>query len=366
LVSGKETSIRYRDTRPSLLSGLALSLAAILFCFWMGEIAIRIFHPSASLWHYPNFITVATKPNPDHALLMRYDGVLGYEPRPNAAGMAADQPVSFSADGLRNQNLDAPPAMGPVILAVGDSITEGWGVKDNETWPAHLERDTGRRVLNGGVRSYGLDQIILRAERLAPRFKPRTIVLGFIEDDIARTTFAARLSVPKPYFVPVGEGVELRNVPVPQKPYSSSFDIVRRILGYSYLLDFTMRRLGAYDLWYGDTLDIGVDADLISCRLMERFAALVKNQGAKGLVVAFPEYPSWTDPPLEASQRRRVTAVLACASRAGLPTLDTHDGFVAAGANRNPDAYYTRWHFNDRGNALAAKLIAAALEAAER
>ncbi len=346
---------------PSLLGGLLLSAFVALACLALGEVGIRIFHPSASLWHYPNFIEVSTRLAPGHDSLMQYDSVLGYEPKPNASGMDEGVFVSFSAEGFRNQNLNAPSAKGPTIYAAGDSFTEGWHVADDETWPAHLERDTGRRVLNAGVPSYGLDQIVLRAERLAAEFKSRTIVLGFIHDDIRRTTLAARLSMPKPYFVPVGDSIELRNVPVPPPPYPKQISPLRRILGYSYLLDFTMRRLGARDLWYGDGLDVGGDAVLVSCRLMERFAALVRKQEARSLVVALPEYPELADSNVKATQRKRVTEVLTCASRAGLPTFDTYEGFVAAGVSRDPDAYYIAGHFNDRGNELVAKLIAGAL-----
>jgi hypothetical protein len=348
-------------TKHSLAGNFTLVAATIIGCLILGEVAIRVFHPSASLWHWPNYIKAVTTPDPIHEVLMRYDRVLGYEPRPNSSGMSGGAHASFSEDGYRNHNLAAPVTGGPTILAVGDSYTEGWAVKDDDTWPAHLERNVHQRVLNAGVRSYGLDQIVLRAERLAPEVKPSIVILGFIEDDIERTALAARLSVSKPYFAPVNEGLELRNIPVPPGSYVGSFDIARRVLGYSYLLDFTMRRLGATDLWYGNTLRTGFDPDLLSCRLMQRFATLIQGQKAKALVVALPEYQSWTNSAIAASQRKRLTNVLACASRAGLATLDAHDGFVAAGVEKDPDVYYTVWHFNDRGNAVAAKLIAAAL-----
>ena len=51
------------------------------------------------------------------------------------------------------------------------------------------------------------------------------------------------------------------------------------------------------------------------------------------------------------------------ASGLALATLDTYEGFVAAGVGRDIDAFFVDSHFNDRGNALAARLIAAALAA---
>mgnify|MGYP003911508547 CR=1 FL=1 len=131
------------------------------------------------------------------------------------------KPFSFTAQGTREQNRDRPPATGSLIIALGDSMTEGFAVGNDETWPAQLERLTGRRVLNAGVRGYGLDQIVLRAERLVPELKPSTVVLAFIADDILRTALAVRDAKGKPWFVPDGEGLALSNVPVQAAVQSS-------------------------------------------------------------------------------------------------------------------------------------------------
>ena len=352
-----------RRTRPSLRGGLALAAATVLIGLLLGEIVTRWRDPEASLWHYPNYIWLGTEVDADAPLQLRYDSELGYEPRPGVSGTLKGETLSYSADGFRNHNPDRPAAAGPVILALGDSYTEGYAVSDDESWPAHLERDTGRRVLNAGVRSYGLDQIVLRAERLAPRVKPRAMVLAFIESDIDRTAQSAREFRFKPYFVPMGEGLELRNVPVPTGRASPPFDGVRAVLGYSHLLDYVMRRLGKVRLWYGSSIGTGMDADLISCRLMGRFAELVRHEGAKALVVAFQQADGWMNPSLGLAQRKRTSAVLDCAAKAGLATLDTYEGLVAAGVGRDVDAFFVDSHFNDRGNALAARLIATALGA---
>lgn len=52
-------------------------------------------------------------------------------------------------------------------------MTGGTAVGNDETWPADLERLTGRRVLYAGVRGYGLDQIVVRAERMVPELRGR-------------------------------------------------------------------------------------------------------------------------------------------------------------------------------------------------
>lgn len=343
--------------------GVALVVATVAACLLLGELAIRLVQPGKSLWRYPNYIQLATQPEPLLAPeLLRYDPTLGYAPVPDARGNLGRQPISYSAEGVRN-NEERPPAVRTSpVLVVGDSYTEGYGVSDHQTWPAHLERELGERVVNGGVSGYGLDQIELRAEQLAPMFRPRSIILAFIPADIERSALSVIEQVHKPYFMPVGDGLELRNVPVPRTPVDGPAALWRRILGHSSLLDFVMRRLGAFQLWYGADRDAGVDPMLVSCRLMGRFAVLLRQAGAQGLVVALPQHDEWTRPKQGARDRARALEVLACAERAGLNTLDAFEGFVRAGVAAHPDDFYVDWHFNDRGNALADRLIAQALQ----
>ena len=53
--------------------------------------------------------------------------------------------------------------------------------------------------------------------------------------------------------------------------------------------------------------------------------------------------------------------MLGCAAKAGLPTLDALAAFEKENVGHDIDAYYAMMHFTDRGNALVARAIAAAL-----
>lgn len=351
-----------RRPPPTLAGGLALSVVTVILCLLVAEGIARLVDPAASLWHYPNYIR-ETAHRPAEERQLAYDPLLGWSPIPGVSGTLMGKPFSASSEGMREHNLGASPAAGPPILALGDSFTEGFAVGNDDTWPAALERTLGRRVLNGGVRGYGIDQMVLREERLVPKLKPQTVVLAFIADDIDRTALSVRDSKGKPYFVPAGEGLELRNVPVQTALSSPWLEAARDVLGYSRLLDDVMTRLGATELWYGDVVRTGADGTVVSCRLMDRFAAQVRHQSVKALVVALPQYLGWSDPANLAFERRMVTALLGCASRAGLPTLDAFAPFEREGVGRDLDAYYVQYHLTARGNALAARLIAAALAA---
>ena len=95
--------------------------------------------------------------------------------------------------------------------------------------------------------------------------------------------------------------------------------------------------------------------------LMDRFAALVKREGANALVVALPEQGVFFDAKAAAGQHEALTEVLGCAAKAGLATLDTLAAFEKENVGRDIDTYYGMMHFTERGNAIAARAIAAAL-----
>lgn len=70
--------------------------------------------------------------------------------------------VRTDRHGLRGADRAPPPASALKVLAVGDSMTYGEGVEDEETWPARLEALLGKelaprqvRVYNAGVVSFG-------------------------------------------------------------------------------------------------------------------------------------------------------------------------------------------------------------------
>jgi lysophospholipase L1-like esterase len=67
---------------------------------------------------------------------------------------------TFDADGFRSSGVPAPPANAPTVLFIGDSFTQGFGVSDDQTFPAATcrqlaARGIGARCLNAGVTGFG-------------------------------------------------------------------------------------------------------------------------------------------------------------------------------------------------------------------
>jgi hypothetical protein len=348
--------------RPASINTV-VTLVSIVVGFVAFEAAGRIVAQRASLWRYPNYIT-AFRTAVGPGVPTQYDARLGWVPGANYKGTNRYEAVMYTAsrDSLREHNHDRPPPPAEgTILAVGDSYTEGADVDDNSSWPAHLERLVGRRVLNGGVGGYGIDQTVLRAEDLVARFKPSVLLVGFIADDIGRAEFNRRSGGAKPYFTVEGGELILRNVP-PPPPQPARLDLARRVLGHSFLVDELMRRLELLDYWHaGVAVEHRVhhDGETVACLLMARLAALP----TRTILVAQYTPGAWQDEADRREQRRLVAHVTRCARAARLDVLDTFDAVQRAVAKDGVAPWYINWHMNDAGNALTARLIAQHLQA---
>jgi hypothetical protein len=82
--------------------------------------------------------------------------------------------VNTNAQRLRGPEMTEKPA-GTRLLAIGDSVTFGWGVADGESWPAKLGAELGRRgkaveVLNAGVPAQRIEHMVQFLRRIAPRW----------------------------------------------------------------------------------------------------------------------------------------------------------------------------------------------------
>ena len=290
-----------------------------------------------------------------------HDPLLGYIPQPNSLSLENywDNRVTVTADGTRSNGNDSRP-QGPPILAVGDSFTFGDEVDDHETWPAHLERLTGRRVNNAGVFGYGFDQMVLRAEQLLERLDPapELLIVSLITDDVKRCEFSYRYAW-KPYFEIDHGALTLRNVPVPtpdaQLPFEPPWQRWARM---SLLGGRVMTRLHPDGWLLPQSVRVheqGIEvSELLVDRLRDRFPDLA-------MLFVLQWDPNRAD--------QAALPALARAKRRGIPTLrmkpilrsvigfdDDRIGelfFVQGG----PGGVKTR-HMHDAGNRVVAKLIA--------
>ena len=284
-----------------------------------------------------------------------HDSELGYVPRAGVRGYVQDGgAITIEANGFRYTG-ETPASSDAPLLAVGNSFTYGEDVGDLDAWPAQLQRLIGRTVLNGGVSGYGLDQVVLRTERLAVVHRPAVVIVGLIADDIRRTEMRRMWWQNKPWFA-IEEGqLVLKGVPVPDRaklPLEMRRRIERLLIQFPPALQYlTGNSIRAHRG--------GAGAE-ISRRLIERLATLQSAGQVKVIVVAQYDARAWQDSRHANEQKHVLQPLLKCAASNGLATLDT---FHRLGAEPSPGKLYGPLHMNARGNLMIARLIAARLQA---
>ena len=97
---------------------------------------------------------------------------------------------AINADGFRQPSSPArPPASGGRVLLLGDSFTFGQGVSYETTWGAVTEgllrqRGVGLDLINAGVQGMDTRSELLLLRKLAPRYRPEAVVVGFLINDL--------------------------------------------------------------------------------------------------------------------------------------------------------------------------------------
>ena len=298
------------------------------------------------------------------------DPVLGWT---NKSSSYNEDGYTTLEHGVR-KNFDETTIRTGGMLAAGDSFTEGWEVKDHESWPAVVEKLTSVPVINAGTGGYGADQTILRAEQMLPIVKPNILLIGFHEIAITRAGHTA-FGAPKPYFT--FDNGELRYHPAtfvqPREKNTIAWKTaygIREALGYSAFADYLLSRINP-NFWHGDPdRDLyqrsGADEVDVTCALLQRLKSRA-DQDSIHMILVLQYYATLileSDRPGPYSQ-----AVAACARDVGIRVVDQFaplHAIVAVGGHAIIRDYY--WltdgvfgHMTAKGNEHVANLIHAAL-----
>jgi len=118
--------------------------------------------------------------------------------RPSSQGMYAGVPVSFNRFGLRDQarSMERAPETTRIVV-LGDSMTFGMGVVEEETFPRVAEtllnttRPRGSasvEVLNFGLPGYNTLHQLAQLKELGLAFHPDVVVVAFFYNDVELST----------------------------------------------------------------------------------------------------------------------------------------------------------------------------------
>jgi hypothetical protein len=136
----------------------------------------------------------------------------------------------------------------PLVSAFGDSFTHGDEVAHHQTWSEQLAAMLEADVYNFGSSAYGIDQALLRFEKVFPQRPTETAILAFISWDIDRCVSVywkfqspdSNFALTKPRFVV--DGGDLRLI---ANPIRTSDELESRLTDVAFV-----RKLAASDYWY--------------------------------------------------------------------------------------------------------------------
>lgn len=361
--------------RRALLATLGLGLAAVC-----AELVLRwlLFGDHTLGWRVRRPALFADhRVSEDFFLLQRRFGLVSavppalYHPRLGWVSEALDTTVP---ERVVHRRL-AEPAPGRAVLLFGDSYMHGT-TPEGERIEDHLATlDPARefRVLNHGVRGYGLDQVVLLVEAtldntlaaLGDDARPVVVLGVYVDDDLDRCALGLR-GWPKPRFVLGPSELELVGVPVPtldeyatKRPLGITSYVARLLIHEERLWPRAWQARLTGEAAQRDAKAALTDA------LVARFAAFTAARGVEAFAVVFAGEGrtlddgarDWRDEALEGALQRHgvpfvrtATALRAAAARDGT-TIADHFGREGETVD----------HFDGDGNRVAAEVILAGL-----
>jgi hypothetical protein len=210
------------------LARVGLAALGIFFGFLVAEASLYVIDRQKA------------KDRPEAFSYCRHHAVYGWEHIPNFYGTYEKQEFSYShtfnGNGLRDRDYPYDKQRNVVrVLFLGDSFTEGLGVKDDEIFTEVLERKLNDppgsyayETINAGVVGYSLDQEYLFLIHEGLKYKPDVVFLMLLPyNDVVYTVMDISIQTsndvfPKPRFV-IDEGrLKLTNIPLPDKKLTIS------------------------------------------------------------------------------------------------------------------------------------------------
>ncbi len=194
----------FRNKRKTL-KFLLIFFFSVIFCMYLNSLIYR----SHKLYDY----LVAEKKNGWEGIAHEADDTLGFKPVANTKAYRTFSigdkiPVFYNKNGFRVPLADINKEDTPNktdLLFLGCSYTFGDGCNAEETFPYLVAKDTRLSCINAGVCSYGLSHMLILAEKLIPKYKPKYVILQYSEWLAARSISlyapAYYTYLPTPYFI---------------------------------------------------------------------------------------------------------------------------------------------------------------------
>lgn len=265
------------------------------------------------------------------------DPELGYVREPNVA-IPCHETTNLGTRGTR-----AYSQSGRKIVFLGDSFVES-AACSSDTLTTKIESLTGIDTLNYGIGGYGVDQIFLYFERVAPTYnrKDCLILIGLIEDDLGRMLLAVRTS-PKPFFTLRDGRLVLHTSHIHPEALN---DFYQQPPERSYLYYFIRGRLGfpIYRSLMNQTRELR--QNVVHAISQAMFKTMAEQQRAGQFALAFVIFPTPGNP--------FDPGVISLLRAEKIPVIDLQQGCLEG----RPDTeLYAELHPTSLGNDLLASCL---------
>lgn len=317
-------------------------------------------------------------PTREPQIVYRVDPQVRYVLMPNQKGWIDDGFVTTNSRGFRGREVDAPKPPGRIrMVALGDSVTFGWGVNDADTFCSQLEHELRSQhpgvdleVVNLAVPGYATRQEVALLRRNLAELQPDVVLVGFYTNDLPDTLddkASSGRSGTRIEAAERGPGQVLRMNPVPASWLERQARRSRAVYTASHGLKALIHRGegkpgSSMEL---DLLESRNSGDLeaawqnVTTQLEDLKAAATEFHFSAGIVVLPPREQVFGLYPNSEYQKR----IRGLAERLGLFVVDPLPSLVAS-SQQKPSLFipYDRNHPSPAGHRLIAKSIATYLD----
>lgn len=160
----------------SRVAGLLLVCVSALISLLLVEAYFRVFDPQPIV---PRYVETS-----EYGIRKNIANVRGEMIVPEYRHNVTTNSQGFR--GTKEYSVEKPSGVYRVIV-LGDSVTLGHGVEDDQTYAAVLERELSKtrptEVINMGVSGFGTAEELIQLQHIGLAYQPNLIVLGYFPND---------------------------------------------------------------------------------------------------------------------------------------------------------------------------------------
>lgn len=241
------------------------------------------------------------------------------------------------------------------LLFIGDSVTQGHGVDPRvDSYPALLFNDLNKngdlRLVNAAVPAFGVDQMVLKLERMVVEYEPAVVVFAYIPHDLWRPGRNINNGITKPVLFGL-QGQNWRMLPMPD--ITEYYQDLVRAKEYFHRGPWVLKHIAENARYYFPRMHMGYYRELFKA-IRERLTTLAEGHDMQVLVVRLTSiWPGNAVPALD-----KLAAGILSPGAANYQFVDT-EACVKDASKRSGIDYVEEfsWHPGRNGHTIYAECL---------